>query len=151
MTRAPRPALALLVLVLGTVLFVGSRAPAGPEAPAARSERLAAKVRCPTCNGLSAAESDAAASVAVREEIDRRVAAGEDDGTILRFFVARYGEDILLTPPASGLGAVVWALPVVALVLALAGLAVAFGRWRARARGQATDEDRELVARALGR
>lgn len=147
--RSPRlPVLAMLA-VLGLALFVGARGGGGPSTPAARAERLAGKVRCPTCDGLSAAESDASASVAVREEIARRVAAGETDGDILRFFVDSYGEDILLTPSASGVGALVWGLPVVAVVLAGGGLVVAFRRWRVKAGGAVSDDDRALVARAL--
>ena len=42
-----------------------------------------------------------------------------------------------------------WGLPVLALVLALAGLAAAFARWRRDPPVTATEEDRALVARAL--
>ncbi len=61
---------------------------------------------------------------------------------------ARYGERILLTPGRSGLVGLVWALPVAALVAALAGVALAFRRWRGRGVVHATDADRELVERA---
>ncbi len=44
-----------------------------------------------------------------------------------------------------------WALPVAALICAVAGLAVTFRRWRreAAAERDPTDEDRALVAAAL--
>lgn len=148
MTRTRLSLLATLA-VLVVALFVGARGAGGPATPEARADHLATKVRCPTCSGVSAAQSDASASVAIRDEIARRVAAGETDGEILRFFVDRYGDDILLTPSASGAGAVVWGLPVVALVLAAVGLVVAFRRWRSRSGGEVSEEDRALVARAM--
>jgi cytochrome c-type biogenesis protein CcmH/NrfF len=52
-------------------------------------------------------------------------------------------------PRASGLDALVWALPVAVFVCATAGLAVAFRRWRRAADTVPTDADRALVDAAL--
>jgi cytochrome c-type biogenesis protein CcmH/NrfF len=57
----------------------------------------------------------------------------------------------LLKPPASGLGLIVWALPVAAVVVALGGLTLAFLRWRGRTGITVTDDDRAIVDRALKR
>ncbi|MGH9154473.1 MAG: cytochrome c-type biogenesis protein [Acidimicrobiales bacterium] len=148
--RRSRLALLALVVVLGGALFVGARGDGDPPTPARRAGRLASKVRCPTCDGLSAAESDAPSSQAVRQEIRERIDAGISDGDILNYLVSRY-PGILLTPPASGVGALVWVLPPMALVVAGAALAAAFRRWRSIPAGTVTDEDRALVARALER
>jgi cytochrome c-type biogenesis protein CcmH/NrfF len=43
----------------------------------------------------------------------------------------------------------VWALPVFAGVCAIAGLTVAFRRWKMTADTKPSDEDRELVADAM--
>ena len=141
----------LLLPVLGAVLFVGSRGEGGPPTTAQRVARIAEEVRCPTCEGLSAAESDTPASQAVREEVRRRVEAGESDDQIRAFLVSRYGKDILLKPESSGVTGLVWALPVVAVVVAGAGLVVAFRRWQARGRQVATSEDRAMVEQARRR
>lgn len=142
------PAYLVLVGVLGIALFVGAGGDDGPPTAAGRTARLAAGVRCPTCQGLSAAESETPASVAIRQEIRRRVDAGESDDEIRAFLVSRYGRDILLTPAGSGVAALVWALPVAATVAAAGGLALAFRRRRAVPALVATDEDRRLVERA---
>ena len=55
---------------------------------------------------------------------------------------------LLLQPAGSGLGALVWALPVAALLLAAGGLALAFRRWRRDVPEAVTEDDRELVERA---
>ena len=40
-------------------------------------------------------------------------------------YIDRYGDSIFLKPPSSGLGLLVWVLPVVAVVLAIVGLGLA--------------------------
>jgi cytochrome c-type biogenesis protein CcmH len=56
---------------------------------------------------------------------------------------------VLLRPETSGAAAVVWILPVTALLLGIGGLAFAFRRWRRQPTLAATDEDRALVEAAL--
>lgn len=143
----------LLLVVVATSLVFGARGSGGPATPATRAAQIATEVRCPTCAGLSASESETPASVAVRKEIRRRVDAGESDDEVRRFLVGRYGEEILLRPGATGVAGLVWALPVAALVCALAGLAIAFRRWRRQAvlGGEASPADRLLVEQALRR
>ncbi len=74
--------------------------------------------------------------------------AGQSRSLIEQELRDRYGTDILLRPPASGVAGLVWVLPVVAFVLAFVGIAFAFRRWRVSG-AAVTDADRELVARAL--
>jgi cytochrome c-type biogenesis protein CcmH len=122
---------AALLVVVAVALVVGSSSgSAGGDTVAARTSRLSKEVRCPTCRGLSAAESDAKAAQAVRTEIRSRVQAGQSDEQIRGFLASRYGDDILLTPQGSGVTALVWALPVVVLVCGAAGIGFAFRRWR---------------------
>jgi cytochrome c-type biogenesis protein CcmH len=134
----------VLVLALGAGSF-GSR---GPVTDDDRSLALARVVQCPKCTGETVAESNAPAAQQVRVEIDAQVRAGRSDEQILDAIDDKY-PGVVLTPPSSGLAGIVWVLPVVALVVALAGLAVAFRRWGAPAAGRATDADRALVGRAL--
>jgi cytochrome c-type biogenesis protein CcmH len=116
---------------------------------AQRVSHVANQVRCPTCRELSAAESDAKAAVAIRAEIRRRVVAGQSDAQIRAFLASRYGRDILLRPPASGVAGLVWVLPVVAVICGFVFLAAAFRRWKDRVPMHATDADRAIVEQAL--
>ena len=121
-----------LVVVLVVALAAGASSGEGGDGGAeARSARLAAELRCPTCRGLSVADSDTKAAVAIRDEIRARVDAGQSDGQVREYLVSRYGEDILLKPRGSGVTGLVWALPVVVLVCGAGGLAFAFRRWSA--------------------
>jgi len=141
----------LMAVVLAVALAIGAQGRSGPMTQSERVKHIASEIRCPTCRNQSAAESDAAAAKAVRDEIDRRVKAGQSDGEIVAFMVSRYGSDILLKPEGSGVASLVWILPVVAVVAALFGLGIAFRRWRARPGLEVSPEDRALVERELQR
>ena len=123
------PWVALAVVVAGA-LVVGGRAGRPSASPAARAHRIASELRCPVCQGLSVADSPSSTARAMADDIRRRVDAGESDAEIRQAYVDRYSEQILLKPRGSGFGALVWALPVVVLVLGGGGLAIAFRRWR---------------------
>ena len=138
----------VMAVVLGVALFVGATEDRAPRTEADRVNAIASEVRCPTCESLSAAESDAAAAQAVRDEIRARLRAGESKGEILAFLAGRYGDDILLRPEAGGVAGLVWVLPVAAVLAALGGLGGKLRR-RAAVAGAPSDDDRHLVEEAL--
>jgi cytochrome c-type biogenesis protein CcmH len=119
---------ALVIVVIGA-LVVGTRDD-GARTDAERVESIASSVRCPTCRGQSVADSDAPAAGNVRTDIARRVGEGESNDEIRRALADRFGESILLTPPRSGVAGLVWVLPALGLVVAVAALTFAFRRWR---------------------
>lgn len=111
---------------------------------------IASGLKCQTCVGESVADSQSPSAVQFREEIESQMAQGRTDDEILNFFVERYDREILLTPPGSGFGALVWVVPVVAVA---GGLILLTGAYRRRsterATRDATAEDDERVASAL--
>jgi len=139
---APWVALAALVVVVIAVAAV----PDAERNDADRARDLAAELRCPDCEGLSVAASSTTSGRTIRADIRERVRRGESDEDIRQVYVDRFGESILLNPQGDGLGVIVWAVPVVVLVLGGAGLALAMRRWRRQPRMHATDADEELVA-----
>ena len=66
------------------------------------------------------AESNATSAVAVRHEIAAKVKAGQSDNEILTSLESTYGTSILLSPPTSGLGVLLWVVPVAGLGLLVA-------------------------------
>jgi cytochrome c-type biogenesis protein CcmH len=138
-------------LVLVAALFIGVTDDRSPRTEADRVTALASEIQCPTCSGLSSAESDAAAAQAVRTEIRERLRDGQSPEEIRAYFVSRYGRGILLKPEAGGVAGLVWALPVALGLAAVAGLVATFRRWgRERsAVGGPSAEDRALVEGAL--
>jgi len=139
---------AVLALALAGALFLGTRVDSGPRSDDERVEALTSSFQCPTCRGQSVRDSAAPVASAIRSEVARRVQAGESDDAIRTYVVSRYGEAVLLNPPRDGLAGLVWALPVVALVAAGAGLVFAFRRWRSEPGRDVSDADRRLVEQA---
>ena len=152
MTRSLKawPSWVLLALVVGGLLAVGAARDAGPRSPKERVEEISRRLACPICDGESVFESRNADSQAIRIEIARQVDAGTvSDDQIINFIEQRFGSKVLLVPRATGIDALVWALPVAALICGVVGLGVAFRRWKAAADTIPDEADRQLVAAAL--
>ena len=115
----------LLALVAGLVHAAATlRAETlAPEEVERRVQTIADGLRCPTCQALSAKDSEAAFSVQIRDKVRHMVEEGQSDDQINAYFVSRYGEWILRAPPKQGLGLVVWVLPFAAILAAGAVLA----------------------------
>lgn len=139
----------VIVVIVGIVVLVVRSQP--DDSPAARAHRLEQQLACPVCEGQSIADSNSPQSRAIRDDIPRRIAAGQTDAEIRAFYVSRYNERILETPSNSGLGIVVWGLPALAIILGSASIVVAVRRWSRTPRLTATDEDEEIVRRARER
>ncbi len=133
-----RAAWATLVLAAAALLAVGALRDGGPRTQQDRIEAITGRLACPTCAGESVRVSRAAAAESIRAEVARQVAAGtRADDEIVGYVAARFGAQVLLLPRASGFDALAWGLPVAVGVLALAGVAAAFVRWRRTPAGAA--------------
>jgi cytochrome c-type biogenesis protein CcmH len=142
----PWVALGAVVLVVLTVVLW----PNGDQSPSARAHTLETQLKCPECQGLSVADSQAPTSRAIRADIKRRIARGQSDAQIRQAYVDDYGESILLTPQDSGISLIVWILPVLVLALGATGIVYALRRNRGQPRLRATDADEALVERTRG-
>ncbi|NPC72265.1 cytochrome c-type biogenesis protein CcmH [Corallococcus exiguus] len=107
-----------LALSLATGQFAPQQAASEPLAPAqeVRVQQLAKKLRCAVCQGLSVADSPSSMARAQLDKVRELVSDGKTDTEIVDYFVARYGEWVLLEPRAEGFNWFVWLGPV-ALVL----------------------------------
>lgn len=142
----PAPWLWVLMGVIVLVaLVIGTRPDDTPRTNEDRAHALADGLKCPTCRSQSVADSDAPVSKEIRAEINRRIESGDTDEEIREYLVDQFGEDVVLTPSASGVTGLVWVLPVVLLIAGGAALGFAFRRWRRRSPVSVTDDDRELV------
>jgi cytochrome c-type biogenesis protein CcmH len=117
---------AVIILALG----VGTLDAGAARTPEERIEDIARTVRCPACRSQSSWDSQAPTAIAVRTEIGERIDEGQSDDEIRDYFASTYGDEILLTPPSTGVGSLVWIIPVVVVVAAGAGLFFAFRRWQ---------------------
>ena len=110
-----------------------------------RVREIADQLRCPTCQGISVNDSEAAFSRQIRLKVRRMVQEGQSDEQIKAYFVSRYGEWILRAPRKEGLGLVLWITP--GLLMALVGGWIIFKVHRgARAGGAAAQSEEPLKA-----
>jgi cytochrome c-type biogenesis protein CcmH/NrfF len=135
----------VVAIALAVVLW-----PNGSQSAAARAHSLEAELKCPECQGLSVADSQAPTSRAIRADIKRRIAKGQSDAAIRQVYVDDYGPSILLSPQDSGISLIVWVLPVLVLALGATGIVFALRRNRSQPRLRATAADETLVERARG-
>jgi cytochrome c-type biogenesis protein CcmH len=141
-------------IVLGVVLAVAlafSVSPGGTLTPLQRAAAIDGVLKCPSCDGISVADSSASSAAAVRQVVLARVRQGQSDQQIEQYLVSRYGPSILLRPPTTGLTAVVWVVPLVAAAGGLAGLGLFFWRRRRPPPTPVTPQDRALVDQLLAR
>ena len=140
----PWIALGLVVAVaLAVVVW-----PRGDRSPAERARALETQLKCPECEGLSVADSNAPTSRAIRTDVKQRIADGQSDAEIRQAYVDRYGEEILLQPQSSGISLLVWVLPVVVVVVGALGIGFVLARNRREPKLHATEADEQLVDRA---
>jgi len=82
----------------------------------ARVMRLGKQFRCAVCQGVSIADSPAAMARSQLDKLRELVAQDKTDQEIHDYFVARYGEWVLLEPPATGMNLLVWLGPMMMFV-----------------------------------
>lgn len=142
----PWAALGVIMLV---ALVVGSHRPSGPTSLDTRVRSLAAGIRCPTCQGETAAESQVYAAKVVRADtptVCRRATRPERS---VRTWSAGTAPASLESSPTHGLSALVWILPAVIISAAAVALVVGLRRSRPAPTWALSAEDRALVAAAI--
>lgn len=92
--------------------------PAVDPLDAQREQRvmtLGKKFRCAVCQGVAISDSPASMARAQLDKVRELVAENKSDDEIEAYFVARYGEWVLLEPKKEGLNALLWLGPVLLL------------------------------------
>ena len=106
---------AAVVIVGAALLARGGGEPATVED---RAQAISAGLRCPVCQNLSVADSPSRLAGEMRAEVEGQLRSGRTDDEVRAFFVARYGEWVLLEPRSL--------LP---FVIPVAAVALGVGAW----------------------
>ena len=116
----------------------------------ARARALSQELRCQVCQNQSIDDSNAPLAADLRRLVRERIVAGDSDGEVLAYLVARYGDNVLLRPPIRPSTLPLWFGSACALLIAGAGIVLWFRRNAASpARGAAPlapEEERRLAA-----
>jgi len=98
----------------------------------ARARALSRELRCMVCQNQSIDDSDAPLARDLRILVRDRLKAGDSDGQVIDFLVARYGQFVLLRPHFGADTALLWLAPVGVLAIGVVAL-VLFARRRRNA------------------
>jgi len=96
----------------------------------AETFKVADQLQCPVCQGVTVAYSNSGLAQQMRVLIKKKLEQGENQEQILQYFVERYGEGILTTPPKQGFFLLVWLLPIMALLVGVLIVSGALRNWR---------------------
>ena len=116
-----------LIVVLADARRFAARSAVQPDeiladpALEARARALSKELRCMVCQNQSIDDSDAPLARDLRVLVRERLKAGDSDGQVLDFLVARYGEFVLLKPRFSLHTALLWLAPAAVLLHRRAG------------------------------
>jgi cytochrome c-type biogenesis protein CcmH len=113
---------AALILLSAPALAVQPDEILADPALEARARVLSKELRCMVCQNQSIDDSDAPLARDLRLLVRERLTAGDSDGQVLDFLVARYGEFVLLRPPFNWRTALLWLLGPLVLIGAGFGL-----------------------------
>jgi cytochrome c-type biogenesis protein CcmH len=139
----------LLRLVLLAVLTGCSQALTPEQQLEETAREISSGIRCPVCQGLSIQDSPTPLAVDMRAVVREQLAQGKSPDEVKAFFVARYGENILMEPPAEGFNLAVYILPGLAVLAGIVVVVLLIRRWSGGGgasgnRDVAVEEDPEL-------
>jgi cytochrome c-type biogenesis protein CcmH/NrfF len=94
-------------------------------------ERAATALLCDCgCNPQSIKECACSRAEELRVSLAQDAASGKTGDAIIAAYVAKHGQKILVSPPASGFNLIAWTGPAIGLLGAAVMIAVMLRRWR---------------------
>lgn len=111
-----------LVLITIAAVVAVARGETEPRSPADSALALSHELISPFCPGLTLSACPSMAAYELRKEVLARLERGESRESVVDDLIHRYGTTIRGTPPARGVGMIVWTSPLV--VAACLGFAV---------------------------
>lgn len=114
-----RAALLCIVLMLTTQIAAAiDTAPAFDDAAMqARYDRVIRNLRCVVCRSETIADSNAFLAADLRRQVRELMTAGKSDDEIFEYMKDRYSDYVLYTPPVSPRTWLLWAAPVLFVLM----------------------------------
>ncbi len=116
--------LLLLLLTVSLIAVAGDRYPFRSVAKQQQFVKLTQQLRCLVCQNENLAASTAPLAADLREKVYRMVLVGKSNAEIKTYFVKRYGNFVLFKPPVNKQTYLLWLLPFLLLLFAVAILIV---------------------------
>jgi len=107
-----------------------------------RVHDVASQLKCLVCRGESVADSPTTLSLQMRGVIREQLQSGKSEQEVIQYFVSRYGDRILLSPPWQGLTLLAWLVPIALMVGGILLLFVVLRSWQSQSDKESVDADR---------
>lgn len=120
----------LAMVLMASASLAMAAAPAKPDPLLDEHvNRLTAELRCLVCQNQTIADSQADLAMQLKREVRQQLAGGASDQQVRDFMVQRYGDFVLYRPPVNKATFLLWAAPVLLLLL---GASLLLVHWRER-------------------
>ena len=108
---------ALLLACAGHALAIDTERAFDDPQLQARYEQINRELRCLVCQNQTIADSNATLAGDLRREVREMIGAGKTDDEIRDFMIERYGDFVLYRPRMTPTNFLLWAAPVLLLLL----------------------------------
>src|SRR2546421_1081082 len=98
-----------------------------------RVHDVASQLKCLVCQGESVADSPATLSQQMRALIRQQLQSGKSEQEVIQYFVSRYGDRILWSPPWQGFTLLAWFVPIGLLLAGVLLLFFILRNWQTQA------------------
>ncbi|HVY54389.1 MAG TPA: cytochrome c-type biogenesis protein [Thermodesulfobacteriota bacterium] len=115
---------AILTISLFLVLLLRAGVSSADQSLDDRVNEIAHSLMCPVCQGQSVAESNSNLAQDMRQIIRKQLEEGKSRDEVIAYFVNRYGETILASPPPKGVNWLLWVMPALAIVFGGLGIGI---------------------------
>ena len=121
--------------LMGFILFLPNLAGAALQDPQQEeslqktAQEIYALIMCPICSGQTIGQSSTETSAQMRALVMKKLRQGKTKEEILRYFASKYGERIVAEPLKRGFNRMLWLLPFIIIVVAVAVISLLIRRW----------------------
>ena len=132
---------ALLAVVLGAALWVNvslAQVPVGSY-DEDEAQAIDQMLMCPVCPAESIDQAQVPLARQMRQRVRELLSEGATRQEVLDYFADRYGQEVLASPPKSGVNLLAWALPIAGLLAALVAVLLVLRAMRGRSDEQAEE------------
>lgn len=129
----------MLILTLIVMSFPAGAASVSEDPTEPRVRDLAVLLRCPVCQSENILDSHSSTAREMLVILRERIAEGMSDAEVFEFFRTRYGDYVLLSPPMTGPGRIVWLVPACLVLLGLGVFMLILARHKRRAARELKD------------
>ena len=110
-----------------------------------RVHDVASQLKCLVCQGESVADSPSTLSQQMRGVIRQQLQSGKSKQAVIQYFVSRYGDRILLSPPWQGLSLLAWLVPIALMLGGILLLIFVMRSWQSQVDNSSLHADGEEV------